>query len=186
MITGPILNNVPLRCVWDLFGRFSHISCVFLVQSLVNFHIISSFPDADIFLSFASILFFSNFLVLVWSINIYSYSLWWKAVCYLNSYRKDFNGGLFHFQDGEPTTIEPLAGVSEVVYGFLWYHFSVPALVETWEHHLLLYTINRVIIFMSERNERGKLKPICTSALMVVSQVQRTFFFWIVISVSTW
>lgn len=32
------------------------------------------------------------------------------AVCYLNSYGKDFKGGLFHFQDGEPTTIEPLAG----------------------------------------------------------------------------
>ncbi|KAL4638019.1 hypothetical protein ACB092_03G120900 [Castanea dentata] len=32
------------------------------------------------------------------------------AVCYLNSYGRDFKGGLFHFKDGEPTTIEPLAG----------------------------------------------------------------------------
>lgn len=32
------------------------------------------------------------------------------AVCYLNSYGKDFKGGLFHFQDGDPTTIVPLAG----------------------------------------------------------------------------
>ncbi|KAG2701743.1 hypothetical protein I3760_06G058200 [Carya illinoinensis] len=32
------------------------------------------------------------------------------AVCYLNSFGKDFKGGLFHFQDGEPRTIEPLAG----------------------------------------------------------------------------
>ncbi|CBI26784.3 unnamed protein product, partial [Vitis vinifera] len=32
------------------------------------------------------------------------------AVCYLNSYGNDFKGGLFHFQDGDPTTIEPLAG----------------------------------------------------------------------------
>ncbi|XP_021293551.1 uncharacterized protein LOC110423608 isoform X4 [Herrania umbratica] len=31
------------------------------------------------------------------------------AVCYLNSYQKDFKGGLFHFQDGEPKTIAPLA-----------------------------------------------------------------------------
>lgn len=32
------------------------------------------------------------------------------AVCYLNSYGRDFKGGLFHFKDGEPTTIEPMAG----------------------------------------------------------------------------
>ncbi|TXG57131.1 hypothetical protein EZV62_018444 [Acer yangbiense] len=32
------------------------------------------------------------------------------AVCYLNSYEKDFKGGLFNFQDGEPKTIAPLAG----------------------------------------------------------------------------
>ncbi|KAF3944520.1 hypothetical protein CMV_029021 [Castanea mollissima] len=32
------------------------------------------------------------------------------AVCYLNSYGGDFKGGLFHFKDGEPTTIKPLAG----------------------------------------------------------------------------
>nr|XP_027098591.1 uncharacterized protein LOC113717943 [Coffea arabica] len=32
------------------------------------------------------------------------------AVCYLNSYNEDFRGGLFHFQDGEPSTIEPMAG----------------------------------------------------------------------------
>lgn len=28
----------------------------------------------------------------------------------MNSYGKDFKGGLFHFQDGDPTTIVPLAG----------------------------------------------------------------------------
>ncbi|XP_021641297.2 uncharacterized protein LOC110636073 isoform X2 [Hevea brasiliensis] len=32
------------------------------------------------------------------------------AVCYLNTYAKDFKGGLFHFQDGEPTTLVPKAG----------------------------------------------------------------------------
>ncbi|KAL2248784.1 prolyl 3-hydroxylase 1 isoform X1 [Sesamum indicum] len=32
------------------------------------------------------------------------------AVCYLNSYGMDFDGGLFHFQDGEPSTVAPLAG----------------------------------------------------------------------------
>lgn len=35
-----------------------------------------------------------------------------KAVCYLNSYGKDFKGGLFRFQSGEPATIAPSAGVS--------------------------------------------------------------------------
>ncbi|KAI5385367.1 uncharacterized protein LOC127107361 [Lathyrus oleraceus] len=33
-----------------------------------------------------------------------------SVVCYLNTYGKDFNGGLFHFQDGEPATIIPAAG----------------------------------------------------------------------------
>ncbi|XP_019093678.1 PREDICTED: uncharacterized protein LOC104750619 isoform X1 [Camelina sativa] len=32
------------------------------------------------------------------------------AVCYLNSYGKDFKGGLFHFQSGEPATVAPSAG----------------------------------------------------------------------------
>ncbi|KAI3497972.1 hypothetical protein L1887_33635 [Cichorium endivia] len=34
----------------------------------------------------------------------------YAAVCYLNSYGVDFNGGLFHFQDGNPTTFIPMAG----------------------------------------------------------------------------
>ncbi|XP_009105064.1 uncharacterized protein LOC103830987 [Brassica rapa] len=33
-----------------------------------------------------------------------------SAVCYLNSYGKDFKGGLFRFQCGEPATIAPSAG----------------------------------------------------------------------------
>ncbi|KAK0575292.1 hypothetical protein LWI29_036781 [Acer saccharum] len=41
------------------------------------------------------------------------------AVCYLNSYEKDFKGGLFNFQDGEPKTIAPLAGVSADIKCFL-------------------------------------------------------------------
>ncbi|XP_019054962.1 PREDICTED: uncharacterized protein LOC104607266 isoform X2 [Nelumbo nucifera] len=32
------------------------------------------------------------------------------VVCYLNTHGKDFKGGLFHFQDGEPSTIVPMAG----------------------------------------------------------------------------
>lgn len=32
------------------------------------------------------------------------------AVCYLNSYGVDFEGGLFHFQDGEHSTVVPMAG----------------------------------------------------------------------------
>ncbi|XP_071735743.1 uncharacterized protein [Rutidosis leptorrhynchoides] len=34
----------------------------------------------------------------------------YAAVCYLNSYGVDFGGGLFHFQDGEPSTFVPMAG----------------------------------------------------------------------------
>ncbi|KAL1328456.1 uncharacterized protein [Arachis hypogaea] len=32
------------------------------------------------------------------------------VVCYLNNYGKDFNGGLFRFQDGLPMSIMPMAG----------------------------------------------------------------------------
>lgn len=32
------------------------------------------------------------------------------AVCYLNTYGIDFEGGLFHFQHGMPTTVAPMAG----------------------------------------------------------------------------
>ncbi|XP_049405618.1 uncharacterized protein LOC125869101 isoform X2 [Solanum stenotomum] len=34
------------------------------------------------------------------------------AVCYLNSYA-DFKGGIFHFKDGEPADIVPIAGITE-------------------------------------------------------------------------
>ncbi|KAK8951075.1 hypothetical protein KSP39_PZI003105 [Platanthera zijinensis] len=32
------------------------------------------------------------------------------AVCYLNSHGKDFKGGAFHFKDGEPSSVFPVAG----------------------------------------------------------------------------
>ncbi|XLR20586.1 hypothetical protein S83_048498, partial [Arachis hypogaea] len=32
------------------------------------------------------------------------------VVCYLNNYGKDFNGGLYPFQDGQPMSIMPMAG----------------------------------------------------------------------------
>ncbi|ERN11016.1 hypothetical protein AMTRI_Chr04g244250 [Amborella trichopoda] len=32
------------------------------------------------------------------------------AVCYLSNHSEDFKGGLFHFQEGEPATIVPMAG----------------------------------------------------------------------------
>ncbi|XP_077236198.1 2-oxoglutarate (2OG) and Fe(II)-dependent oxygenase superfamily protein isoform X2 [Tasmannia lanceolata] len=35
------------------------------------------------------------------------------VVCYLNSHGKDFKGGMFHFQDGEPATVVPMAGITE-------------------------------------------------------------------------
>lgn len=41
-----------------------------------------------------------------------------KAVCYLNSYNKDFKGGLFRFQSGEPATVAPSVGVSVCVCVF--------------------------------------------------------------------
>lgn len=34
-----------------------------------------------------------------------------QAVCYLNTYNENFHGGLFHFQEGEPSTIIPNMGV---------------------------------------------------------------------------
>ncbi|XP_020104830.1 uncharacterized protein LOC109721542 isoform X5 [Ananas comosus] len=33
-----------------------------------------------------------------------------QAVCYLNNHGKDFKGGIFHFQDGEPSAVVPFAG----------------------------------------------------------------------------
>ncbi|XP_074584378.1 uncharacterized protein LOC141840322 isoform X2 [Curcuma longa] len=32
------------------------------------------------------------------------------AVCYLNNHERDFRGGLFHFKDGEPSSVAPTAG----------------------------------------------------------------------------
>ncbi|KAJ0037551.1 hypothetical protein Pint_22495 [Pistacia integerrima] len=46
------------------------------------------------------------------------------AVCYLNSYGKDFEGGLFNFQEGEPKTFAPMAGVSAVTECFSRYLHS--------------------------------------------------------------
>ena len=37
------------------------------------------------------------------------------AVCYLNNHGKDFKGGLLKFQDGEPSTVIPVAG-DAVIY----------------------------------------------------------------------
>ncbi|CAN0876802.1 Prolyl 3-hydroxylase 1 [Linum grandiflorum] len=36
------------------------------------------------------------------------------AVCYLNTYNEDFKGGLFHFQNGHPKTIAPMAGAVSI------------------------------------------------------------------------
>ncbi|XP_020104823.1 uncharacterized protein LOC109721542 isoform X4 [Ananas comosus] len=33
-----------------------------------------------------------------------------SSVCYLNNHGKDFKGGIFHFQDGEPSAVVPFAG----------------------------------------------------------------------------
>lgn len=58
------------------------------------------------------------------SVNFFFFSFGvFKAVCYLNNYGKDFKGGLFNFQDGEPKTIAPSAGVSapvKIVCSFLF------------------------------------------------------------------
>lgn len=40
------------------------------------------------------------------------------AVCYFNSYDTNFKGGIFHFKDGEPADIVPMAGVSDL---WIWW-----------------------------------------------------------------
>ncbi|KZV51558.1 hypothetical protein F511_36640 [Dorcoceras hygrometricum] len=42
-----------------------------------------------------------------------SVSLWLKAVCYLYNSAVDFKGGIFYFQDGEPSTFASMAGITE-------------------------------------------------------------------------
>lgn len=39
-----------------------------------------------------------------------------KAVCYLNSYGIDFEGGVFHFQHGKPASVAPMTGVSCIFF----------------------------------------------------------------------
>lgn len=40
-------------------------------------------------------------------------SYYLKAVCYLNNHGEDYKGGLLQFQDGDPSCIVPVAGVSK-------------------------------------------------------------------------
>lgn len=75
------------------------------------------------------------------------YSSWWlssciwqKAVCYLNSYGVDFEGGLFHFQDGEPKTISPLCGVSWLIKAFDLFHLFYSV-------HTALFLIKKIVNF---------------------------------------
>ncbi|CAN4113896.1 unnamed protein product [Withania somnifera] len=49
------------------------------------------------------------------------------AVCYLNSYDADFKGDIFHFRDGEPADIVPMAGITEGEQITLTLWFSLDA-----------------------------------------------------------
>jgi hypothetical protein len=40
-------------------------------------------------------------------------SYYLKAVCYLNNHGEDYKGGILQFQDGDPSCIVPVAGVSK-------------------------------------------------------------------------
>lgn len=50
----------------------------------------------------------SNFFI---TCSFLSYYL--KAVCYLNNHGEDYKGGILQFQDGDPSSIVPVAGVSK-------------------------------------------------------------------------
>jgi hypothetical protein len=39
-----------------------------------------------------------------------------KAVCYLNNHGEDYKGGILQFQDGDPSSIVPVAGVSKSTF----------------------------------------------------------------------
>ena len=39
-----------------------------------------------------------------------------KAVCYLNNHGEDYKGGILQFQDGDPSSIVPVAGVSKYTF----------------------------------------------------------------------
>lgn len=86
MITGPISSNDTLRYLINFYVLFA-------------FYVLSLLCWQYLFLCFCYICDF----------------FFEKAVCYLNSYGKDFKGGLFHFQDGEPATLVPMAGVRATV-----------------------------------------------------------------------
>jgi len=60
-----------------------------------------------------SVLFVSvlNFFI---TCSFLSYYL--KAVCYLNNHGEDYKGGILQFQDGDPSSIVPVAGVSKSTF----------------------------------------------------------------------
>ncbi|XP_058182758.1 uncharacterized protein LOC131300789 isoform X6 [Rhododendron vialii] len=89
------------------------------------------------------------------------------AVCYLNSHGEDFEGGLFHFQDWQPTTIVPMAGdvvmytadsrnihsVDEAVQFYCWKASEL----QTSGHEK---RINVVPLSPSQREEVNRLKHV--------------------------
>ncbi|KDP38171.1 hypothetical protein JCGZ_04814 [Jatropha curcas] len=103
------------------------------------------------------------------------------AVCYLNSYDEDFKGGLFHFQDGEPTTVVPMAGdvviytadscnvhsVDEIIEGerltlTLW--FSRDSAHD--EDAKLISLLSENILYSSNSVPGSKLFPVLASSNM--------------------
>ncbi|KAL3830702.1 hypothetical protein ACJIZ3_019504 [Penstemon smallii] len=82
--------------------------------------------------------------------NYYAVPFWIGklAVCYLNSYDVDFKGGLFHFQDGEPSTVAPMAGITEGERLTLTLWFSRSASYD--EDAKLLKSLSEYSVYSSE------------------------------------
>lgn len=89
-----------------------------------------------------------------------------KAVCYLNSHGKDFEGGLFHFKAGEPSSVVPVAGVSNSVllptYGYRVYYRKKCLMNGT--NSLLVYLQDVLMYTADSRNIHSVDEvPICLS-----------------------
>lgn len=106
------------------FGSYSSCS-TYLTSSLTVYWYCSSVQLIDPFLvsvscpDFFCWFFFACILCSLYQLISHLLCLVVKEVCYLSSYGEDFKGGLFHFQDGEPLTILPMAGVSTLFIFFL-------------------------------------------------------------------
>lgn len=70
-----------------------------------------------------------------------------KIVCYLNTYGKDFNGGLFHFKDGEPATIMPAVGVSFPKSFYPFFQYNLICCWHSYECRLCSVNFNSELLY---------------------------------------